>query len=119
MIIGEKIRETFGIKVLRLEAKDVKRTKCNLCSKYCPMSLDVQKMVQSGLKYDFECNLCGECVDRFAKNAIGFRFKPVKIDLTGTPSVQAEHNAVPLFRRIGLVLRSKIGSQQTVAIGPK
>ncbi len=119
MIIGEKIREAFGIRVLSLEAKEVKCTKCNLCSEYCPMSLDAQNMVQSGSMYDSECILCGECVDRCAKNAIGFRFKPVKIVLAGTPSVQAEHNAVPLFRRIGSVLRSKIGSQQTVAIGPK
>ncbi len=76
MIIGSRVREYFGWRALKLRAVPESCTGCGLCSRVCPMGLDVQKMAAAGLTDDPECILCGECVDRCAKGAIRFSFEP-------------------------------------------
>ncbi|HBF36583.1 MAG TPA: 4Fe-4S ferredoxin, partial [Firmicutes bacterium] len=48
---------------------------CKLCSKKCPMSLDVHEMVKQNKLNHSECILCGECIDSCAKGAIYYRFR--------------------------------------------
>jgi polyferredoxin len=78
MLIGRWIRNRVGWPSLRLAADASACTNCKLCSKSCPMSLDVNGMVQSAHMENSECILCGTCVDNCAKRAIRFRFSSGK-----------------------------------------
>ncbi|MFL7891978.1 MAG: 4Fe-4S dicluster domain-containing protein [Anaerolineales bacterium] len=59
---------------LRLVADASACKNCKRCSKNCPMSLDVNGMVQSGTMENSECILCGTCVDNCTSNAIRYSF---------------------------------------------
>ncbi len=74
MIIGTKIKNRLGYPSLHLQAKTDKCIACGLCSKNCPMSLDVSKMVQENNMENAECILCGECTATCQKKAIEFTF---------------------------------------------
>ena len=63
MIIGTKMSDLFRLPRLRLKADKESCTCCKLCSKKCPMSLDVMEMVKAANMKNAECILCGECVD--------------------------------------------------------
>ena len=74
MMIGRWIRNRFSWPSLRLVA-DVKAcSDCKLCTKNCPMSLDVNAMVQVERMENLECILCGTCVDNCSKSAIRYSF---------------------------------------------
>ena len=49
-------------------------TMCARCTNACPMSLDVNGMVQKGRMEDSECVLCGSCVDTCPKDVIRYSF---------------------------------------------
>ncbi|NCC56721.1 MAG: 4Fe-4S dicluster domain-containing protein, partial [Synergistales bacterium] len=49
-----------------------------LCTKNCPMSLDVNAMVRSGDMFSPECISCGACVDVCPKKVISFSGAPLK-----------------------------------------
>lgn len=54
MVAGSKIRLSLGLPALRLQAKPDNCARCGRCTRNCPMSLDVQSMVQSGaVRYVF------------------------------------------------------------------
>jgi polyferredoxin len=72
MIIGRWIRNRFKWPALRLVAKPAKCSNCQTCTRNCPMSLDVNGMVQRAEMEDGECILCGNCVDGCSKDAIHF-----------------------------------------------
>ncbi|HEY3311202.1 MAG TPA: 4Fe-4S binding protein [Anaerolineales bacterium] len=74
MIIGRWIRNRFGWPSLRLVADASTCSDCKLCTKNCPMSLDVNTLVQSGKMEHTECILCGTCVDNCAKKVIHYSF---------------------------------------------
>lgn len=74
MIIGSKTRDLFRWPALRLNARAEACRKCGQCTKACPMSLDVQEMVQKGRMASSDCILCGECVDACPSRAIRFSF---------------------------------------------
>jgi polyferredoxin len=78
MIIGRWIRNRFGWPSLRLVASASACSDCKLCTRNCPMSLDVNAMVQIEQMEDLECILCGTCVDNCSKSAIHFSFSPGK-----------------------------------------
>jgi polyferredoxin len=78
MIIGRWIRNRFGWHSLRLVADASACTDCNLCTKHCPMSLDVNLMVEREQMENSECILCGNCVDHCARRAIRYSFSPGK-----------------------------------------
>ena len=78
MIIGTKIKDRLGYSSLHLEANPEKCVKCGLCSKSCPMSLEVAKMMQTGHLQNSECILCGRCADSCSKKAIKLTFKGPK-----------------------------------------
>ena len=74
MIIGRWIRNRFGWPSLRLQADPTACANCKKCTSNCPMSLDVNAMVQAGKMENRECILCGTCVDNCAKKAIRYSF---------------------------------------------
>ena len=74
MIIGRKIGNALRLSGLRLQAEPEKCTNCLTCTTHCPMSLDVNGMVQARLMENSECILCGSCVDGCSKDAIHYRF---------------------------------------------
>ncbi|MBI5954603.1 MAG: 4Fe-4S binding protein [Chloroflexi bacterium] len=74
MMIGRWIRNRFGWASLRLVADASTCSDCKLCTKNCPMSLDVNAMVQVEKMEHAECILCGTCVDNCSSNAIRYSF---------------------------------------------
>lgn len=74
MMIGRWIRNRFRWPALRLQANASACADCMKCTSNCPMSLDVNAMVQAEQMEDSECILCGTCVDNCNKQAIRFAF---------------------------------------------
>ena len=72
MIIGRKIRNIFKYPSLQLKADTEKCTDCLTCTRNCPMSLDVNGMVQRGEMEHTECILCGSCVDSCSNKVIRY-----------------------------------------------
>ncbi|MHA1146970.1 MAG: 4Fe-4S binding protein [Promethearchaeota archaeon] len=65
-----------------LECTTDKCTKCKVCEKNCPMSLNVTEMVQKGKMENTECILCGMCVSNCRSGAIrtAWRWSPDYIE---------------------------------------
>ena len=78
MMAGRWVRNRFGWASLRLTADASACADCKLCSKSCPMSLDVNSMVRREKMENAECILCGTCVDNCAKHAIRYSFSRSK-----------------------------------------
>lgn len=78
MILGRKLRNLFAWPSLRLQADASACTNCKTCSSNCPMSLDVNAMVQKEAMENSECILCGSCVDGCPSKALHFRFNAGK-----------------------------------------
>jgi ferredoxin-type protein NapH len=78
LILGFKIRNLFRWPSLRLKAETENCTNCKRCTANCPMSLDVNGMVQRGSMEDSECILCGSCVDGCPKEVIRYSFSAGK-----------------------------------------
>jgi len=74
MILGRKLRNLFAWPSLRLQAETGKCTSCLTCNSNCPMSLDVNSMVQAGRMENSECILCGSCVDGCPSKAIHYSY---------------------------------------------
>jgi ferredoxin-type protein NapH len=74
MILGRKIRNAVRWPSLRLKAAPDLCIDCQRCTRGCPMSLDVNQMVQRADMEDSECILCGSCVDGCPQDAICFSF---------------------------------------------
>ncbi|MBN2168347.1 MAG: 4Fe-4S binding protein [Actinobacteria bacterium] len=74
MILGRKLGNAARLPGLRLTADVDKCRKCMKCIEVCPMSLDVNSMVQIGKMENSECNLCGECIDSCPEHVIDYRF---------------------------------------------
>jgi len=78
MMIGRWLRNRLAWPSLRLKAEPSACADCRKCSGSCPMSLDVNAMVQIGKMENAECILCGTCVDNCAKQAIRYSFSSGK-----------------------------------------
>ena len=78
VMIGRWIRNRFAWPSLRLAANASACVDCKLCSKSCPMSLDVNAMVKVEQMENAECILCGTCVDNCSKRAIRYSFSTGK-----------------------------------------
>ncbi|MBU4352919.1 MAG: 4Fe-4S binding protein [Nanoarchaeota archaeon] len=78
MMIGRWMRNRFAWPSLRLAADASACADCKKCTSNCPMSLDVNGMVQIGKMENAECILCGTCVDNCSKNAIRYAFSSGK-----------------------------------------
>jgi polyferredoxin len=75
MVLGTKVRNYFKWPSLRLTSDKVKCTSCKTCTSNCPMSLDVNGMVQRASMQNAECILCGTCIDGCPRGAIRYAFR--------------------------------------------
>ncbi len=75
MILGTKLKNKLHFPSLHLDSTPSNCVNCGICSKKCPMSLEVTRMVQANKLDNTECILCGECVDNCPKKAIRLTFK--------------------------------------------
>lgn len=74
MIIGSTIGRWLHFPQLHIEADKSQCISCHLCSKACPMGLDVTKMVNEGTNSKCtECIQCGACVDNCPKKALKYK----------------------------------------------
>jgi ferredoxin-type protein NapH len=73
MVVGTKLSGWLRLPRLRLEPNKDGCTKCKICTKKCPMSLDVMQMVEQGNMENAECTLCGECIDSCPQKAIRYK----------------------------------------------
>lgn len=78
MILGRKIRNVLAWPALRLRAETDWCISCKKCTANCPMSLDVNGMVQKRAMENSECILCGTCVDVCPKDVIHYSFSAGK-----------------------------------------
>jgi polyferredoxin len=74
MIFGRKVRNATKLPSLQLQADKTKCINCKSCDKKCPMSLEVNNMVQKNSMENSECILCGSCVDNCPKQVIKYNF---------------------------------------------
>ena len=74
MIIGKKISSFAKLPALKLSLDNYKCSGCGICSKKCPMSLNVVNSIKNGKTCNTECILCGACVDACKNKAITFYF---------------------------------------------
>ena len=74
MIFGSRLGQRTGLPSLRVAADPGKCRRCTLCSRTCPMSLDVQEMVLAGAMRSDECILCGHCISVCPSRAVRFSF---------------------------------------------
>lgn len=72
MVLGTKLSNLLRLPSIHLKPNPYSCINCELCTKKCPMSLEVHTMVTEGNMTHSECILCGECVDGCPKNAIAF-----------------------------------------------
>lgn len=75
MIIGRKIGNVFTWPALRLRVHREKCISCKTCTQNCPMSLEVDRMVQRERMENSECILCGTCVDGCPEGVIEYNFR--------------------------------------------
>ena len=74
MILGRKIRNRVQWASLQLRANPEQCNHCHTCTRNCPMSLPVEKMVKTNSMEHAECILCGTCIDGCDFNVIRFSF---------------------------------------------
>lgn len=74
MILGRKLSKLLRLPALRLKTTANGCTSCGICTRGCPMSLDVQSMVLTGELEHSECILCGTCVDSCPKKSLAYTF---------------------------------------------
>lgn len=74
MILGETIGRKLKFPQLQLKADKGKCIQCHLCTKNCPMSLEVEEMIEKKRVYDKECIKCLNCIDICPKNVIKLEF---------------------------------------------
>ena len=76
MITGTKIARILHLPNIHVKVKDKDAcTSCGLCSKNCPMSVDVKEEITRGRVSDTECIQCGMCIDGCPKNVLGYGMK--------------------------------------------
>jgi polyferredoxin len=78
MMIGRWLRNRLAWPSLRLKASAASCTNCMTCTRNCPMSLDVNAMVQAEKMENPECVLCGMCVDNCVSKSIKYTFSAGK-----------------------------------------
>lgn len=75
MILGRCVRNILKYHSLRLIKTNTTCVNCHLCTKHCPMSLDVELMVENNKMENAECILCGTCADVCRKECIKLKFQ--------------------------------------------
>jgi polyferredoxin len=74
MILGRNLSNILRSPALRLCADAQACMDCEVCTRNCPMSLDVHAMVKLENMEHMDCILCGQCVDGCTKKVIRYTF---------------------------------------------
>ncbi len=77
MIIGKKLSEFLKIPSFHLKTEKNLCVHCGKCNISCPMSLNVEKLLESDAIIDNNCILCGECKEVCPKNLFSWKFGAV------------------------------------------
>jgi len=75
MILARKLRNLFGWPSLRLASEKQACHSCGACTRSCPMSIDVQALVNAEHPESSDCILCGSCGDGCPHGAIRLTFR--------------------------------------------
>lgn len=75
MNLGMTIRELLHLPGLRIKVEKDNCIHCKLCTKNCPMGLDVHEMIQNGKIDANECSMCGDCMSSCPKDVISYKWK--------------------------------------------
>lgn len=75
MIISGNVRDILKIPSLRLITIPDLCNSCGLCTRKCPMSLQLDVLVKSGRIEHPECTLCSTCIDSCTRDVIKFAFR--------------------------------------------
>lgn len=75
MILGRKLGRLLRLPSLGLKSTKKQCVECGKCTKACPMSLEVQELVQQPKMEHSDCILCGECRNACSKKVIDYTFK--------------------------------------------
>ena len=78
MILGRKISNALNLPGVRLKAENDNCVSCGSCSAACPMSLDVQQMVEVRDTEHAECIQCKSCVSACPKDVLHLRIAKLK-----------------------------------------
>jgi polyferredoxin len=73
MIFGKFIQRKLRIPSLKIKADSSKCNQCKACNSKCPLGIDVANAVKTGHITDFDCVMCGNCVDGCKKGVLKFR----------------------------------------------
>ena len=74
MDIGIKLRRVLHLPGSHIEYDNKKCISCGMCSRSCPMGIDVKNNIEYGKKINKECIQCGCCVDNCPKKALSLRW---------------------------------------------
>lgn len=74
MITGRKAGNLLKLPSLHLMPEPGKCKSCHTCNENCPMSLPVEKMVNTKSMENSECILCGSCVDGCKNGALKYHW---------------------------------------------
>ncbi len=69
---GELIGRALHVPQLKIRAEAEKCVDCGLCTKKCPMSIDVEAEIKSGRVKSLACIRCGECADGCPRSVLRF-----------------------------------------------
>lgn len=69
---GELIGRALHVPQLKIRAEAEKCVDCGLCTKKCPMSIDVEAEIKSGCVKSLACIRCGECADGCPRSVLRF-----------------------------------------------
>lgn len=78
MILGRKISNALNLPGVRLKGDSEKCISCGRCSSACPMSLDVQEMVEIRNTEHAECIQCKSCVAVCPKDVLHLKIAKLK-----------------------------------------
>lgn len=74
MVLGEKLGCLLRLPQLKVSAEPEKCVGCGKCTQRCPMSLDVENLLQANHIAHSDCIRCAECVDCCPKQVLKLRF---------------------------------------------
>ncbi|HJN14322.1 MAG TPA: 4Fe-4S binding protein [Armatimonadota bacterium] len=75
MVIGTAARSFARWPALHLRCDKSRCVECKRCTRACPMSLDVDRMVRAESMDNLECILCGTCADTCPTKVIHFSLR--------------------------------------------
>ena len=72
---GELLGRALHLPQLKIKSDPDGCLDCGICTKQCPMSIDVQAEIKTGTVKSLDCIRCGECVDHCPKKVLRYGMK--------------------------------------------